>query len=170
MQDDYSLVGSKDISELKQDVDFLKRNPFAGKKEGKTLLSSIETLNERISDLIEIFKEASDQAKMEGHEEEHLMKRLDPIENRLEELGQQNEKIAKGILAVAEMVSKAPKPAPRPMMAPRPLAPMPRSAPMPAMAPPKLPPMGGAPVMVPPGMPPPPKKEKKGLFAGLLKK
>ena len=182
-EDEYTLMSSKDVSELKQDVEYLKKNPLGGSKEGKSLLESINKLNESMEHLIEIFKEASEEMKAEEREADVLIKSIQPIEQKLEELSDQNQKIAKGILAVADMVGakeEQPRPPQRlPQLggAPRPAMPMPRPAmpprTMPQPMPPKLPPMGGMPPSMPPppGMPMAPKKEeKKGLLAGLFKK
>lgn len=166
-EDDYTLMSSKDVSELKQDVEYLKKNPLGGSKESRTLLQSIERLNDSISQLIEIFKEAGEQVKAEERESDIIVRRIEPIGKQLAELSEQNQKIAKGILAVADMVGQREErpralppmgmPMPRPM--PRPMTPIPK--PMP-----RLPPTGAP---LPPGLPVPKKEEKKGFF-GMLKK
>jgi len=172
MDDDYTLVSSKDVSELKQDVDFLKKNPLGSSKSSRSLQESVDKLNENIEELIEIFKEASEQMKAEERESDVIVKRIAPIEAKLDELSDQNQKIAKGILAVADMVnSREEKPRmmmSRPAMPPQ--RPMMMQKPMNSQ-PSKLPPMGGMPPQNSSmGLPPlPPKKEeKKGLF-GLMK-
>lgn len=174
MDDDYTLLSSKEVSELKQDIDYLKKNPLGGTKSGKSLQESIDKLNTNMELLIEIFKEASDQMKAEERESDVILKRIQPLENKLEELSEQNQKIAKGILAVADMVAakeQAPQPKPRPMMMP-PMAPRP---PMPGMqAPPRMSPMPNAPTFSQPSapsLPPPPmpRKDDKGMF-GFMKK
>jgi len=178
-EDEYTLMSSKDVSELKQDVDYLKKNPLGGLKSGKSLQDSIDKLNENISELVEIFKEASDMMKAEEREADIIVKKIEPIEKRLEELSDQNQKIAKGILAVADMVGAKEQPKPRPALQvprpgiPRPMAPKPMMPPM--GAPPKpMPSMGGMPPppQGPPGLPPltPPKKEEKKGILSLFKK
>lgn len=172
-EDEYTLLSSKEVSELKQDVDYLKKNPLGGSREGKTLLESIEKLNENISQLIEIFKEAGDQAKAEERESDVIVNKIEPIVRKLDELSDQNQKIAKGILAIVDMIAareqERPKPLapsfPKPFMPPRPMAPIPKQQP-------RLPPMGGPSL----GMPPPPgmpalrKQENKGILGFLKKK
>jgi hypothetical protein len=178
--DDYTLLSSKEVSELKQDIDYLKKNPMGGTKEGKTLLESIDKLNENIEQLIEIFKEASDMVKSEEREADVIVRRIEPIERQLMELSDQNQKIAKGILAVADMVSAKEQQRPKPMMQQQPMqqrmpqmqAPMGAPRPMmPQMQAPRLPPMPGMPPTsgLPPLTPPKP-EEKKGFLGGLLKK
>jgi chromosome segregation ATPase len=161
--EEYTLLSSKEVSELKQDIDYLKKNPLGGSKEGKTLLESIEKLNENIGQLIDIFKEASETMKAEERESEVIAKRIEPIEKKLEELSDQNQKIAKGILAVADMVSakeeeKVPQSIPRPVA---PMMPRPMQMPPPQMQRPMSPPGMPQPMTLPP---PPRKEEKKGLF------
>ena len=182
VDDEYTLLTSKEVSELKQDVDYLKKNPLGGMKSGKNLQESIDKLNENIQTLIEIFKESSEMMKAEERESEVIIKRIQPIERQLAELSDQNQKIAKGILAVADMVSEREE---KPRMMERPMPQMQR--PMPSMQPPSMPrpmpmpqmqiPMPqmqqSQPTMQNPGMMPPPpqpkKEEKKGFFGGLSK-
>ncbi|MEK6886968.1 MAG: hypothetical protein AABW88_03980 [Nanoarchaeota archaeon] len=166
--DDYTLLSSKEVSELKQDMEYLKKNPLGGSHSGKTLQESIDKLNESISELIEIFKEASDMMKAEERESDIIISKISPIEKRLEELSDQNQKIAKGILAVADMVSDRERSRPQqPIQKPMQMMPPPMMRPQNA---PRLPPMGGLPP--PPGqsmslppLTPPRKEEKKGLFS-----
>ncbi len=163
-EDDYTLLSSKEVSELKQDVEYLKKNPLGGSKEGKSLLESIEKLNENIEVLIQIFKEASEQVKAEERESDVIVRRIEPMEKKLDELSDQNQKIAKGILAVADMVSAKERPQQRPMMQQQ-RPPMPR----PMQSSPRPPQMGGMPPQNSlPSLPAPRPPEKKGLF-GLLK-
>ncbi len=162
--DDYTLLSSNEVAELKQDVDYLKKNPLGGSKEGKSLLEGIEKLNENIEQLIEIFKEASDMMKAEERESDVIVKRIQPIERKMDELSDQNQKIAKGILAVADLVSSREEQRPqRPMMPPpmqKPSMSMQRPAmPQPQMQRPMMPPMQQS--MLPP---PPMPAKKKGLF------
>ncbi len=187
--DEYTLLSSKEVSELKQDVDYLKKNPLGGTKSGKSLQESIDKLNDNMETLIEIFKEASDQMKAEERESDVIAKRIQPIEQRLDDLSDQNQKIAKGILAVADMVSakeqqqQRPRPQQPPQMRPQ-QQPMQRpamAAPQQQNTPtsPRLPPLGGMPpqspsqgmsMPMPPAPPMPPKRdEKKGMFGGLIK-
>jgi len=185
-KDDYTLISSSEVSELKQDVDYLKKNPLGGTKAGRQLQESIEKLNESISDLIEIFKEAHDLMKAEEKESDVIANSIAPIEHKLDELVDQNQKIAKGILAVADMVAANQQVHPmqmqRPMPTPKPMAPMvmPKPMPRPTMEPPHIPATGGMP---PPTMAPQPpnptqlpplkplkKEEKKKGFLSFIKK
>lgn len=186
MVGDYALVSEKEMGQLKDEVKSLKKNPLGGTVAGKSLQEDIGKLNQAINDLVGIFKEASDQMKLEDKETDIISRKIDPLFEKLDLLIDQNQKIAKGIVAVADIVSEhLPRVAPqvqRPIA--HPARPMPRMVP-PSMPGPRLPPPGplqpmpgslpppGARPMSPGGLPPltPPKKEvKKGLFGGLLSK
>ena len=110
------------------------------------LQSSIDTLNQSINSLVGLFKEAAESMKMEEKEADIVANKLDPIMERLDMIIDQNKKIAKGIVAIADMVEeRLPKlrgperPVPQPSMGPS----------MPLM-------MGPPSAMSMPAMPPPP--------------
>lgn len=147
----------------------------------KSLQDSILKLNQSIGELISIFKEASEQMKFEERETDIIAKKIDPLFEKIDVLIEQNQKIARGIVAVADMVTARPQPAERPVERPaqierpafQPQMPsaMPRTLPAPQA--PRLPPVGEPGSFPPPpslksfgDLPPlmPPKKEKKSLF------
>ncbi|MBT3721456.1 hypothetical protein HN789_02795 [archaeon] len=68
---------------------------------------SNEDLAKSINSLIKIFAEASDDLKMDTHDAVLVTQKLDKIVERLERIEIQNEKIAKGIVAIADMVEDA---------------------------------------------------------------
>lgn len=162
----------------------------------KHLESSMEKLSKSLNDMIDMFSSAATAMHVDEKEE----KALTPVMRRLDTLIDQNQKIASGILAVADMFREevpkiqdalhrlefsAPKQVPKmqrpemhmPRPMPRHAAPhMPRPAPGPAPRP--MP--SAAPQMEKPPMPPglsdfekppaPEKKKKSGMFEGLFSK
>ncbi|MBW2966902.1 hypothetical protein KY362_00290 [Candidatus Woesearchaeota archaeon] len=181
-EDEYAIVSKKEFMQLKKELDRLKKNPLEGSESGENLQDSIDNLNKSLNVMLEVFKQASEDMKLEEHETEMVSKQLGPINEKLETLIDQNQKIAKGIVAVADMVKEKleeieqaeehPKlpplgPAPKPKPS-RPSAPEPaRFGPAPGAPfgpPPGMPPMGppqgmeepeGLPPLTPPGAPPP---------------
>jgi hypothetical protein len=179
-EDEYAIVSKKEFMALKKELERIKKNPLEGSESGEDLQSSIDNLNKSLNVMLEVFKQAAEDMKLEEHESETVAKQIGPITDKIDMLIDQNQKIAKGIVAVADMVKEkleemeekseakpklpplgggpkpfAPKPAP---MAP----PMPGPAPGPGA---ELPPLGapeglespGAlPPLTPPGAPPPP--------------
>ncbi len=113
------------------------------------LQASIDKLNESITSLIGLFKEAADSLKMEEKEADIVANKIDPIMEKLDMVIEQNKKIARGIVAVADMMEErlpklrggeAPRPAPAPSM-PAMMGPPPSAmGPQPGMRPMPLPP------------------------------
>ncbi|MBW3003466.1 hypothetical protein KY337_02800 [Candidatus Woesearchaeota archaeon] len=148
----------------------------------KSLETSMEKLSKNLNDMIDMFSSAATAMHVEEKEE----KALDPVMKKLDTLIDQNQKIASGILAVADMVKEVmpkieealirlehaapqmqmPRPMPRPMPMHKPMsAPMhaaPRpAAPMPSSRPP-----------MPPGLSAfekKPAEKKSGMLGGLFK-
>jgi len=122
------------------------------------LQGSIDSLNQSVNSLISLFKEAAESLKMEEAEANLISKRIDPIFQKLEEISEQNKKIARGIVAIADMIEermprRGPS-APSGMQGPPP-AMMQRPS-MPPSAPGMPPAMGMRPTSLPPRPPVPP--------------
>lgn len=151
--DEYALVPEKEVKRLRDDVDEIKKNPL-GSYGGKDLADNIKNLNNAISSLTELFKNAAEDLKVEERETQTIATKVEPLLEKIDMIIDQNKKIARGIVAVADMLggveeeekqSFQPRP---PAMPPRPsFAPGPMPPPMPPAAPPA-----------------PPAPRKKGLF------
>jgi len=195
--DEYELMPERKLSSMKKELgEFRKRAQSVDADTGlpRETVSSLENLNKSISSLLGLFQTATEELKLEERDEALISKKLDPLMKKVDVLLDQNEKIAKAIVAIADMVreekeetAEEERPAPRfeepkaepPMFQPpsRPSMtspPMPPPRGMPAGFPP--PPPMGAPEPMPPWDAPGPmpefeeKPRKKGLFGGLLKK
>jgi hypothetical protein len=70
------------------------------------LQSSIDSLNQSINSLVGLFKEAAESLKMEEKEADIVAQKIDPIMEKLDMIIDQNKKIAKGIVAVADMMDE----------------------------------------------------------------
>jgi hypothetical protein len=143
-EDEYAIVSKKEFLALKKEIDRLKKNPLEGSESGEDLQSSIDNLNKSLNVMLEVFKQAAEDMKLEEHEAETVGKQIGPINEKLDTLIDQNQKIAKGIVAVADMVKEKLEEISEKEEAP---------------SKPKLPPLGGgpkptAPPMSGPGMPP----------------
>ena len=179
MPEEYELFPVDEISKLKEELEGLKDKPFGKSSEGNNLFSAITELNETMTSMMDLFKSASDNVKSEGSAHEKIMDRLDKVVD-------QNLKIAKALISIADLVKGkekfSPKPSasriPKPTLGPGPmppgLGPMPSPSmgpgPMPLISEPTslkddIPPLPSGPNMMPP---PPPKK--KGFFSRFKKK
>jgi hypothetical protein len=173
-EDDFSIVPEEDIKKLKSEVAAIKQNPLASSPGGQDLLSSVNNLNTTLSNMVNLFQNASESMKKEDQELDVFSKQIKPLMEKIDSIIDQNEKIAKGIVALADIVrdSRSHSPAPgmpeSPIGKPQGMAP-PMGAPKPGLgtptpggpqaAPPKMgapsAPMGPPGQMPPPGMAPP---------------
>ena len=91
--EDYEIISQKDIGKLKDEIKELR--------EGKTS-DSANNVIKRLDEMIEIFKTASASLK----DESPINERIDEISQKLETLLDQNQKIAEGILAIADLINE----------------------------------------------------------------
>ncbi len=131
-----------------------------------SLKESIDNLNNSINSLIKLFKEATEELKMEEHDTDLIDKKISPVMKKIITLEEQNEKIARGIVAVADMLKERQIKVPefRPMQPQQPLIrpSMPPMQPQPGT-------MKPAPTFQAPAVKPLPrveekKEERKGFF------
>lgn len=166
------------LSALRAEIEALKlkRPDSKPKPTPDNIMHSMEKLTTTLNDFMQTFEEATEEMRLEEKEEELFIRELKPLHEKMDKIVEQNEKIAKGIIAVANMlnsdipyikrmVAAGPGPkvpqfeAQRPTFGsmptpPRPSAPRPTSGPR----------LSGAP------MPPPPKPPvKKNKFSELFK-
>ena len=130
--DDYEIIPHKEIAELKKQVKELKRGDISG---------SYHSEPDSINKILEIFKEASASLK----EEQPIDEKIDSLNIKLDKILDQNQKIAEGVLSVADLISsleqKVPeKPEPKlNLFANRPAQPMPQPISQSQPAPPAQP-------------------------------
>jgi len=165
-EEEYEIIPHERLLRLEREVSTLKEHPLGATEAGQTLIDRVERLTEAIEGLTNLFKEAASQIKLE-EKKELPVEKMKPILDRMKELSEQNEKIARGIITVAEMLKEKTgmgiPSRPMPMMQPRP---MPNVPPAPRTMPPPPRPPGGSshstlppqPFPPPPGPPPTPPK------------
>tara|TARA_Y100000310_G_scaffold342895_1_gene448121 strand:- start:7651 stop:8199 length:549 start_codon:yes stop_codon:yes gene_type:complete len=176
---EYEIVPHREIIGLKNELQNLK----GGSKDSTiSFHASMDNLQLSMNSLIDIFREASRSMKTDEDHQGEVLQKIDDVTQKLADVMSQNEKIAEGIVAVADMVKElkgspkhevggpkmvhSPRPGPPPMGAPMP---PPTGMPPPGpMGPPMPAPMGPPPSVAPPppgtmsASPAPP--PKKGLF------
>ncbi len=148
--DEYDIIAPKTVSELRRQLDEMKKTNVP---DMRALQKSIQDLTAAINTMIAIFKEASEGMKVEEQEEHVVAKKIDPLISKFEDISYQNQKIAEGILALADIIKEKGTEERKPM---------PQSYPSP-----QQPPSFGMAEFSQgeeyPSFPPPPEK-KKGLF------
>ena len=119
--DGYNLLPHEEIKRLKQEIDNLKRtNSFQKDSISEPLVETMNSLTHSINALLRIFKEAAEDMKLDEHDSVLLSDKIDPLIQKIDRVLEQNEKIAKGIVAIADMIedmksSVATEPPPRPV-------------------------------------------------------
>lgn len=123
---DYDLLPHKKITQLEEEFTELKRNPFGTSKTGKTLNDNVEKLCKCMDELLTVFKTASVNIEQEQQEAASMQNQLGPLMEKIDMLIDQNKKIAKGIVALADMMEEQRR---TPALPPPPIPP--RQAPSP---------------------------------------
>lgn len=163
----------------------------------KNMSESMDRLSRSINGLMHLFKEAANEMRIEEEAEVSLKEKIGPLLQRIDDIEDQNRKIAQGILVVADMVKELKDKFERQTskIQPMQIRPMPQMPPMPRQEfiPPKFsPPMRSLPTqpprfeqktyrdLMPPPLPPagPPsygldlggQQDKKKKFMGLFSK
>lgn len=153
---EYELVPYKEIEELKHELQRLKEFPVPT---GKRMLLAVDDLAVKISRLTAIFEHAEQQIEKEegGLTFKEKMK---PLQQKMNKIVEQNSEIAKGILALADLINELKGRLEKGVVTEKVVVPANQVMPKPAGLPP-LPPTPGVP---PPGAPLPPPPAKKRRF------
>jgi len=107
--EDYDLMPHKVINDLKGELKRLKSKSKPIGKGSPIDYDSIENLNASVHELLGLLKEASQDLKGESSEENQTINKLDDAVEKMDLLLDQNEKIAEGILTVANMIKELSK-------------------------------------------------------------
>jgi hypothetical protein len=101
VSDDYQLVPRDELEKLKKEVADLKGRPPGDFETSANLLHAMDRLSGQIARLVRLFEEA-DKQLYEEYGQKHNG------DNKLDRLIDQNQKIARGVLAVADLIQKEP--------------------------------------------------------------
>ena len=157
-----SLLPGQEVDKLRREIDMLKRKQGVIDATNETNdKEAMVSLSKSIGSLIRVFKEASEDLKLDTHDAVLVSQKLDKIIERLDKVEVQNEKIAKGIVAIADMVEDV-----QAGNAQRKAAPQQRM--MPSQPPSPMPQMQGMMQSEPQPLPSyniPPQEEKKRSFS-----
>jgi len=95
---DYEIVSQKDLDELRKEISAIKKNPYGDTARGKSLLDAMERLENSINKLVKILEDAQTDIIQEYQESK-------PVE-KLNQIMDQNETIARALLAINEEVKQ----------------------------------------------------------------
>jgi len=118
MADDenYDILPHRLLSDLKYEVETLKKKLSEPDSKSQELILEIESLKDAVHELTVIFQKALEQTKGDAD----FQQMLGSLSNRLAQISDQNETIAKGMVAIADKVDSMGASSPSPMM-PKPL-------------------------------------------------
>jgi len=179
-EDDYEILPHQLLSDLKYDVEALKKKLSEPDAKAIELILEIESFKDSLHELTTVFQKALEEVKGE----DNIAKTIKTLQEKIDDVVSQNETIAKGMIAISDKVedfiqkqnlkpkmeASVPMNAPPMMLNPSvkhtvglPTPGMERMAPRP-MVNPQMPltPLGGADFPLPP--PSPPGKKRGGLF------
>ncbi|MFA5141662.1 MAG: hypothetical protein WC471_01675 [Candidatus Woesearchaeota archaeon] len=108
MAKDEEALPFEKLDALKREIEALKLTKTAVSKKKaspENVMDTMEKLATTLQDFTQTFEEATEEMKLEEREEELFIKELKPIQDKLDQVVEQNEKIAKGIIAVANMLN-----------------------------------------------------------------
>lgn len=98
IDDDYELLSHAELERLREENSRLRQNPFKGRAEPKDLQGSVDHLTQVIQKLVDLFSQTN----------EEMIKdyKKTSLQQQFANISSQNERIAQGILSVAQMVEE----------------------------------------------------------------
>ncbi|MBN2423152.1 hypothetical protein JXB41_08065 [Candidatus Woesearchaeota archaeon] len=99
--DDYELLPHEEIDRLKHEIERLKKSPGP---DSAALVNSMDSLSQSMNSLLGLFRQAADEMKLDEHDSVMLADKITPLIEKIDKVLEQNEKIARGIVAIADMI------------------------------------------------------------------
>ncbi len=101
-----SFLPTEELEKMRKEISLLKKQQGLEETDEDKMMESMNNLSFSITSLLKVFKEASKDLKMDTHDAVLVGQKLDKLLDRMDKIEEQNEKIAKGIVAVADMVEE----------------------------------------------------------------
>ena len=108
-EESFEIIPKKEVERLKSDVEKIKKDPIGSSNHGKELIESMGYLGKSMNNMFELFKVANKEIKEEASTLEFIKKitpLFDGLNNKMDKLSDQHDKIAEGIVAVAEIAKE----------------------------------------------------------------
>jgi hypothetical protein len=101
--DDYEIMPHSSLDKLKADLESLKKTTGSSGSSKETM-DAVNALKTSIEELLDIFKVASEDMKMQEAEAVGVEKKIGPLIRKVDTLIEQNQELAKGIVVIADML------------------------------------------------------------------
>jgi len=99
----YEIMPYKEIVALKKDIESLKNSKQVSSDD---LFGSLESLSKNMGNMLQLFKIAAEEMKLEQQTEESFSSHVEPINEKLDQVIEQNKVIAEGLVAMADLVKE----------------------------------------------------------------
>jgi len=102
-EEQYQIMPYKEIIALRKEIESLK-----GKNDDSSfqaLLNSMSSLTKSMNSMLELFRTAAEEMKLEEKSEMNVSKEITPLNEKMDSLIEQNKTIAEGLIAISDMVS-----------------------------------------------------------------
>ena len=103
---DYELMPHDKIEALRNELAKLKGERKADAPQSTNVLDAMQNLTETLDHFMELFQSAIEEMKIEEREEELISTELKPLHEKLDQILDQNQKIAQGVVALADMLNR----------------------------------------------------------------
>ena len=101
MNDDYEIISQREIRKLREQL----KGIDSGKAvDVNTLHRTVSELDEKLGSLLDIFSAAVDDMREEDKESEIIKDKINPIIEKLDQIDDQNKKLAQGMVAVNDLL------------------------------------------------------------------
>ena len=114
------------IEALRNELAHLKGERKATEPQSRDVLEAMQNLTETLDHFMELFQAAIEEMKIEEREEELIVTELRPLHEKLDQILDQNQRIAEGIIAIADLIKNM-KDIPKPIAPAMPQFPPPGS-------------------------------------------
>jgi hypothetical protein len=99
----YGILPYSEISDLKKEIKKIEENKSSGSED---LLKSIANLARNMDSMLQIFKTAAEEMKMDDDDEKTQSQQIMPMMEKLDEILDQNKILAEGIVALSDLVKE----------------------------------------------------------------
>ena len=107
MDDEYEIMPHRTIESIKKELDELKLK--AASKESvsnEEFKKSLDNLSTSINGMMNLFKEATEEMRIEEETEGEMKESLGPLKDKMDMIENENRAIAKAILTVADLIEE----------------------------------------------------------------
>ncbi|MBL7056159.1 hypothetical protein ISS07_04560, partial [Candidatus Woesearchaeota archaeon] len=104
MDDDYEIMPHRQVADLKKQLEEIKSKQESSSS--NELVGSMSSLTKSMDSMLKLFTEAAEELKVESKGEHEIAQNLNPLNDKLDEIIEQNKTIAEGMIAIHDTVKE----------------------------------------------------------------